>query len=281
MTTVPTTAQQGRPEKDPRGPAIITGAAKGIGLAIAVRLATEGRAVSLWDVDADGLAEAEKTVAAAAHAADASVRTRSVTTHRATTHRAIVDVTNPENIAAAYAEAVESVGSPSTLVNNAGILGWRGSVVDLPLERWNQVIAINLTGALLCSQAVLPGMLEAGYGRIVNMASIAGKDGNAGNAGYAATKAGLIGLTKSMGKELGKTGVLVNCVTPAAADTTIFDHQDPAERDRLCERLLGLVPMGRYVEVEEIAEMVVWLASDKCSFSTGAVFDISGGRAVY
>lgn len=251
------------------GPAIVTGAAQGIGLAIAARLAAEGRDVSLWDLDGQRLAEAAEQVSAV----DASGRAR--------IHTATVNVADPDNVAGAYAGAVEALGVPATLVNNAGVLGWRGPVKDLPLDRWNQVLAVNLTGALVCAQAVLPDMLEAGYGRIVNMASIAGKDGNANNAGYASSKAALIGLTKSMGKELGREGVLVNCVTPAAADTTIFDHQDPAERDKLRERLLSLVPMGRYVEVEEIAELVAWLASDKCSFSTGAVFDISGGRAVY
>ncbi|MGO1183304.1 MAG: SDR family NAD(P)-dependent oxidoreductase [Micrococcaceae bacterium] len=252
-----------------RGPVIVTGGAQGIGLAIARHLVRDGRSVALWDMDEQRLAIAREEVASVGEAAGAQV------------HTAVVNVADPESVAKAHAEAVEMLGTPSGLVNNAGILGWRGPVKDLPLERWNQALSVNLTGALICSQVALPGMLEQGYGRIVNMASIAGKDGNAGNAGYAASKAGLIGLTKSMGKELAKDGVLVNCVTPAAADTTIFDHQDPEARDELRQRLLSLVPMGRYVEVEEIAEIVAWLLSDKCSFSTGAVFDISGGRAVY
>lgn len=269
MTVTQTTPNPHAGHASARGPAIVTGAAQGIGLAISLRLAGEGRPVSLWDLDEERLAEAAEQVCAI----DPSGRTR--------VHTAMANVSDPDSVATAYAGAVEALGVPATLVNNAGILGWRGPVKDLPLDRWNQVLAVNLTGALICAQAVLPDMLAAGYGRIVNMASIAGKDGNAGNAGYASSKAALIGLTKSMGKELGKEGILVNCVTPAAADTTIFDHQDPAERDKLRERLLSLVPMGRYVEVEEIAELVTWLASEKCSFSTGAVFDISGGRAVY
>lgn len=252
-----------------RGPVIVTGGAQGIGLAIARKLVLDGRPVSLWDMDEQRLELALEELSALGASSGASV------------HMAVVNVADPESVARAYGEAVKELGVPSGLVNNAGILGQRGPVKDLPLDRWNMTLGVNLTGALICAQSALPGMLEQGYGRIVNMASIAGKDGNAGNAGYAASKAGLIGLTKSMGKELAKDGVLVNCVTPAAADTTIFDHQDPSERDALRQRLLGLVPMGRYVEVEEIAEMVAWLLSDKCSFSTGAVFDISGGRAVY
>lgn len=251
------------------GTAIVTGAAQGIGLAVSLKLISEGRSVSLWDKDSERLEKVTQQLRETAKEFDAHV------------HSATVDVSNPDSVNVAYSTTSDAVGTPYALINNAGILGWRGPVKDLPLNRWAQIITVNLTGALICSQAVLPEMLTAGYGRIVNMASIAGKDGNAGNAGYASTKAGLIGLTKSMGKELGKQGVLVNCVTPAAADTSIFDHQSAAERDRQREKLLSLVPMGRYVEVDEIAEMVAWLVSEKCSFSTGAVFDISGGRAVY
>lgn len=254
------------PSAMPQGTAIVTGGARGIGLSVAKKLLAEGHPVALWDVAADEVARAAESL---------SQPGASKIFH------AQVDVTDPESVAVAYIATVAALGPVTVLVNNAGVLGWLGPVKDIPLDQWNRVFAINLTGTLICSQSVLPAMLEVGYGRIINMASIAGKDGNAHNAGYAASKAAVIALTKSMGKELSKQGVLVNCVTPSAADTTIFGPQDPAEREKLRERLLSLVPMGRYVNVEEIAEMVAWLASGKCSFSTGAVFDISGGASVY
>lgn len=250
------------------GPVIVTGAARGLGSGIAQRFAREGRSVAMWDVDEVELTKAAQTV-------------REVAQQGATVITDKVDVTDEHVVEAAVDSTIAKLGGVTTLVNNAGILGWRGPVVDLPMEMWHKVLAVNLTGTLICSKAVSSHMLKHGYGRIVNMASIAGKEGRAFNVAYAATKAAIIGLTKSLGKELCERGVLVNCVTPSAADTSIFDHQNPEESAKIRDTLLSLVPMGRYVELEEVAELVSWLASDKCSFSTGAVFDITGGRASY
>ncbi|MFZ0607901.1 MAG: SDR family NAD(P)-dependent oxidoreductase [Xanthobacteraceae bacterium] len=240
--------------------AIVTGAARGIGLATARRLLAGGAAVALWDIDADAL---DKTVASLKHHGAAST--------------AVVDVTSETSIAAAVDALVRDAGKIDILVNNAGITGGNAPLWQLEPAIWRQVVEVNLIGPYLVCRAVVPHMVAAGYGRIVNIASIAGKEGNPNASHYSASKAGLIGLTKSLAKELAATGVLVNCVTPAAAKTDLFDQMTQAQIDYM----LAKIPMNRFVAVEEIAAMVAWLSSEECSFSTGAVFDISGGRAVY
>ena len=173
--------------------------------------------------------------------------------------------------------AVAALGRIDVLVNNAGIAGINTPTVDYPVEEWERVLRVNLTSQFLCCRAIAPHMVKQKYGRIVNIASIAGKEGNPNAVAYSASKAGVIALTKSLGKELARTGVLVNCVTPAAAKTAIFDQMT----EEHINYMLAKIPMNRFVMVEEIAALVCWLASADCSFSTGAVFDISGGRATY
>jgi 3-oxoacyl-[acyl-carrier protein] reductase len=219
--------------------AIVTGGMQGIGAAIVKRLKTSGAEVLVWDLDG-----ALK-----------------------------VDVSDPASIA----NALKSVKKVDVLVNNAGVAGKNVPTIDYPIEEWERVLRINLTSQFLCCRAVAPLMVKAKYGRIVNIASVAGKEGNPNAVAYSASKAGVISLTKSLGKELAKDGVLVNCVTPAAAKTAIFDQMTQQHIDYM----LAKIPMGRFVEVDEIAALVCWLASEDCSFSTGGVFDISGGRATY
>ena len=238
--------------------AIVTGAARGIGLAIAQKLLACGAAVVLWDVDA-----------AALDRAAASLKGNVAT--------AAVDVTSETSIAAAFDALIRDAGRIDILINNAGITGGNAPLWQLDPAVWRQVVEVNLIGPYLVCRAVAPHMIAAGYGRIVNIASIAGKEGNPNASHYSASKAGLIGLTKSLAKELATTGVLVNCVTPAAARTEMFAQMTQAQIDYM----LSKIPMNRFVAAEEIAAMVAWLASEECSFSTGAVFDISGGRAVY
>jgi 3-oxoacyl-[acyl-carrier protein] reductase len=240
--------------------AIVTGAARGIGLATAQKLLASGAAVALWDIDAAAL---DKAVALLKHPGAAST--------------AVVDVTSETSIAAAVDALVRDAGKADILVNNAGITGGNAPLWQLEPAVWRDVIEVNLVAPYLVCRAVVPHMIAAGYGRIVNIASIAGKEGNPNASHYSASKAGLIGLTKSLAKELATTGVLVNCVTPAAAKTDLFAQMTQAQIDYM----LSKIPMNRFVAVEEIAAMVAWLASEECSFSTGAVFDISGGRAVY
>lgn len=238
--------------------AIVTGGAQGIGFAIAKRLAASGASVRIWDRDAALL---EKAVAALGAPAAGEA----------------VDVTDAAAVERATEEAIADLGKIDVFVNNAGIAGPTLPVAEYPVEEWKRVLEVDLTAPFLCCQAVVPHMVRAGYGRIVNVASIAGKEGNPNAAAYSAAKAGLIALTKSLGKELAKTGVLVNCVTPAAAKTAIFGQMSREHIDYM----LSKIPMGRFVTVEEVAALVCWLASEECSFSTGAVFDISGGRATY
>jgi 3-oxoacyl-[acyl-carrier protein] reductase len=188
-----------------------------------------------------------------------------------------VDVTDTAAVERGTRSALETLGRIDVFVNNAGIAGMTKPVVDYPVEEWKRVIDVDLNGPFLCCRAVVPHMVKAGYGRIVNIASIAGKEGNPNAAAYAAAKGGLIAFTKALGKELAQTGVLVNCVTPAAAQTAILEQVTP----EFAKFMLSKIPMGRFVKVEEIAAMACWLASEDCSFSTGAVFDISGGRATY
>jgi len=223
--------------------AVVTGGLIGIGAAIVKRLEASGARVAVWDVN-----DADKT-----------------------------DVTDPAAIQRALDRTLKQLGRIDILVNNAGIAGPTMPVVDYPVEQWKKVIDIDLNGPFLVCKAVVPHMVKAKYGRIVNIASIAGKEGNPNAAAYAAAKGGLIAFTKALAKELAQTGVLVNCVTPAAAQTAILDQVTP----EFAKFMLSKIPMGRFVKVEEIAAMACWLASDDCSFSTGAVFDISGGRATY
>lgn len=244
--------------------AIVTGGARGIGLAIARRCLADGASVALWDVEAPALAEAVRQLAPLGTAISA-----------------LVDVRDEDQVARAASQSQEAFGRIDILVNNAGVLGPTVSSWEHTPAQWRQVLDINLTGAWLCCRAVVPVMLAQQRGRIVNIASVAGKEGNGFNAAYSASKAGLIALTKSLGKELALAGVLVNCITPSAADTAVFAGVPAEHREQLRSALLARVPMGRFVEVDEVAAMAAWLVSDDCSFSTGAVFDISGGRSVY
>ena len=238
--------------------AIVTGGAQGIGLAICQRLVASGAKVRIWDRDDKLLANTVKALGAAA-TGDA------------------IDITDAEAVARATRSDLEALGRIDVLVNNAGIAGINAPTVEYTIEEWERVLNINLTSQFLTCRSVAPHMAKAGYGRIVNIASIAGKEGNPNAVAYSASKAGVISLTKSLGKELAQSGVLVNCVTPAAAKTAIFDQMTEAH----INFMLSKIPMGRFVKVEEIAALVCWLASEDCAFSTGGVFDISGGRATY
>ncbi|MBK1660517.1 SDR family oxidoreductase [Paracraurococcus ruber] len=236
--------------------AAITGGARGIGLAVAERVAASGGRPALWDVD---LAEAERQAA------------------RLDGFAAKVDVTDYASIEAALAATEAALGPLDILVANAGITGPNATVDQYPIEAWRQVIEIDLTGVFVSCRAVVPGMRARNYGRIVNVASIAGKEGNPNAAAYSAAKAGVIGFTKSLGKELAQTGIRVNCVTPAAAATDIFRQMTQQQIDYM----LSKIPANRFAQVEEIAALIGWLATEDCSFSTGGVFDVSGGRATY
>jgi 3-oxoacyl-[acyl-carrier protein] reductase len=238
--------------------AIVTGGAQGFGRAIAERFVASGARVAIWDHDQP---LAEKTAKAIG---DGVIALK-------------VDVTDPAAVEKATANTVKALGKIDILVNNAGIAGVNKTVWETDLEEWRKVMQINLDGPFICCKAVVPHMLKQDYGRIVNIASIAGKEGNPNAAHYSASKAGLIALTKSLGKELAAQNILVNAVTPAAAKTAIFDQLTQAHIDFM----LSKIPKGRFVLVEELAAMVAWLASEDCAFSTGAVFDISGGRATY
>ena len=240
--------------------AVITGAARGIGYAIAARALRSGAAVALWDVDAAKLHSAQSELAALGTASAVHV-----------------ELTDRASIDAAAASTLETHRRVDILVNNAGIAGGNAPVWELDPHVWRRVLDVNLTGPFLVSRALIPHMLAGGYGRIVNVASIAGKEGNPNASHYSASKAGLIGFTKSLAKELAAKNVLVNCVTPAAAKTEILAQMKQEHIDYMLSR----IPMGRFVEVDEIAGLVCWLASEDCSFSTGGVFDISGGRATY
>jgi NAD(P)-dependent dehydrogenase (short-subunit alcohol dehydrogenase family) len=238
--------------------AIVTGGAQGIGRAIVERLVGSGARVRIWDRDQKLLAQTVGKLGSQV-SGDA------------------IDVTDAEAIARGTKGALEALGKIDLLVNNAGIAGMTKPVVEYPVDEWRRVIDIDLTGPFLCCRAVVPHMVKAGYGRIVNIASIAGKEGNPNAAAYGAAKGGLIAFTKSLGKELAQSGVLVNCVTPAAAQTAILEQVTP----EFAKFMLSKIPMGRFVKVEEIAALACWLGSEDCSFSTAGVFDISGGRATY
>jgi 3-oxoacyl-[acyl-carrier protein] reductase len=240
--------------------AVVTGGARGIGLAVAQKLKSCGATIALWDIDAAALVKA----AASLQAGDRI-------------YTAVVDVADEASIAGAVDVLIRDSGKIDILINNAGITGGNAPLWELEPEVWRRVIEVNLVGPYLTCRAVVPHMVAKSYGRIVNIASIAGKDGNPNASHYSASKAGLIGLTKALAKELATKGVLVNCVTPAAAKTELFAQMKQEHIDYM----LAKIPMNRFLEVEELAAMVAWLSSEDCSFSTGAVFDISGGRAVY
>lgn len=238
--------------------AVVTGGASGIGLAIARRIASEGGHVVLWDRNKETLDQAVGGLGAIASGIE-------------------VDVANWESVQAAMAGVLSWFKKIDVLVHSAGITGPNATTWEYPNDDWARVLDINVNGTFHCNKAAVPPMLEAGYGRIVNIASVAGKEGNPNAPAYSASKAAVIGMTKSLGKELAKHPITVNCVTPAAIRTPLFDQMSQAHVDYM----LSKVPMGRFGELAEVASMVSWLASKECSFSTGAVFDLSGGRATY
>ena len=240
--------------------AVITGGARGIGYATAERFLSSGAKVAIWDVNG------ERARASAAQLSSLGI----VSVHT-------VELTDEAAVQAAAAETLSVYGRIDIAVNNAGITGGNGTTWELDPKVWREVLEVNLYAPYLVCRAVVPHMIRAGYGRIVNIASIAGKEGNPNASHYSASKAGLIGLTKSLGKELAKSNVLVNCVTPAASQTEQFGQMTQAHIDYMRSK----IPMDRFVLPEEIAAMIAWLSSEDCSFTTGGVFDISGGRAVY
>jgi 3-oxoacyl-[acyl-carrier protein] reductase len=240
--------------------AIITGGVRGIGLAIAQRLLASGAACSLWDRDVEALGSAAKVLAGPT-----------------TVHTTTVELTQPDSVKAAADATFSAFGRVDILVNNAGIAGANKKTWEFTPDEWQQVLQINLFGVFLCCQAIVPKMIEQRYGRIVNIASIAGKEGNPNASHYSASKAGVIALTKSLAKETARLGVIVNCVTPAVIETDILKQMSQEHIDYM----LSKIPMGRFGLKEEAAAMVAWLCSADCSFSTGAVFDLSGGRATY
>jgi 3-oxoacyl-[acyl-carrier protein] reductase len=233
--------------------AVVTGGVSGIGAGIAARLAAGGARLSLWDRDGAGLAAAEAA------------------------HTVTLDVTDPDAVHRAAQDTAAALDKIDILVTSAGITGPNHTTWEYPVAAWNQVIDVNLKGVFYCNRAVVPHMQRSGYGRIVNIASIAGKEGNPNASAYSASKAGVIGLTKALGKELAATNIRVNCVTPAAVKTPLFAQMTQQQIDWM----LSKIPAGRFGEIDEVASLVCWLASEECSFSTGAVFDISGGRATY
>ena len=238
--------------------AAITGGAQGIGFATAQRLAASGARVAIWDHDERALTQAASALGSGA------VPFR-------------VDVTDAQDVERVTAATADKLGGLDVLVCSAGITGPNVPLADYPVEEWRRVFDVNVHGVFLCNRAAVPIMRRKDYGRIVNIASVAGKEGNPNASAYSASKAAVIGLTKSLGKELASTGIRVNCVTPAAVRTGMFDQMTPQHIDFM----LSKIPLGRFGKVEEIAAMLCWLASEDCSFSTGGVFDISGGRATY
>jgi NAD(P)-dependent dehydrogenase (short-subunit alcohol dehydrogenase family) len=240
--------------------AVVTGGAQGLGLSIATRLVASGASVSLWDRDADAL-----------KLAFGQLQAPSVLSTET------VDVSQPDSVMTATENTIQRYGKIDILVASAGIAGPNFKSWDYPFDAWKQVIDINLTGVFLCCRAIVPHMLRQNYGRIVNISSIAGKEGNPTASGYSAAKAGVIAFTKSLGKETALNNIAVNCITPAAAKTRIFDQVTQEHIDFM----LSKIPRGRFLKVDEVSSMVAWLVSEENSFTTAAVFDLSGGRATY
>jgi 3-oxoacyl-[acyl-carrier protein] reductase len=240
--------------------AVVTGGAQGIGYAISQRLLQSGASVVIWDIDAAKLKEAEASLGTFGKVSGY-----------------VVELTSDENVAQTTAKTLHDSGQIDILVNNAGITGGNATTWELDPEVWRRVIEVNLIAPYLTCRAVTPHMVQRGWGRIINVASVAGKEGNPNASHYSASKAGLIALTKSLAKEVAIKGVLVNAVAPAVAKTSMFAQMTEAH----IGYMLGKIPMGRFVEVEEIAAMIAWLSSEDCSFTTGAVFDITGGRSTY
>jgi len=237
--------------------AIVTGGASGLGKAVAARIVAEGAQVMLWDVDPDALQSARDEVGAA--------------------HAQVLDVSDHAAVVNAAAATRDSFGRIDILVNSAGITGATAAVDDYPIDSWLKVMDVNLNGLFYCCRAVLPHMLANGYGRIVNVASVAGKEGNPNASAYSASKAGVIGFTKSLGKEFATRGVIANALTPATFESPILEQLPPSQ----VEYMASKIPMGRLGEVHESAAMVCFMASEECSFTTGSTFDTSGGRTTY
>jgi 3-oxoacyl-[acyl-carrier protein] reductase len=237
---------------------VITGGATGLGFAIAQRMLASGASVTLWDRDPQALERACKSLGGGARGV-------------------LVDVADYSQVEAALAQTLQATSQIDMLVNSAGITGPNTTLWDYPVTEWERVMQVNLNGVFHVCKAVVPVMRSQDYGRIVNIASVAGKEGNPNASAYSASKAAVIGLTKSLGKELAQTGIRVNCVTPAAVQTPIFDQMKPEH----IAYMLGKIPMGRFGTTDEVASMVCWLCTQECSFSTGAVFDLSGGRSTY
>ena len=238
--------------------AVITGGASGLGYAISQRMIASGATVTWWDVNADVMASAVKAIGADVHCVK-------------------VDVTQHDNVVAALASTLAKRPKVDILVNSAGITGPNVKLADYPPDAWAQVLNVNLNGTFHCCRELAAHMQANHYGRIVNIASVAGKDGNPNASAYSASKAAVMALTKSLGKELANSGVLINCVTPAAVKTAMFDQMTPEH----IAFMLSKIPMGRFGTTEEVAAMVSWMCTEDCSFSTGAVFDLSGGRSTY
>ena len=239
--------------------AVVTGGAQGFGLAITERFIEAGAKVAIWDIDESAAKEAIDKVKS-----------------EHLSHQ-VVDVTNFEIVNKNLEEVEKKFGKIDIFVNNAGIAGMNTTVAEYPLDEWKKVMDLNLNSVFYCCKAVVPFMLKNEYGRIVNIASIAGKEGNPNASAYSTSKAGVIGLTKSLGKELAQNNIAVNCVTPAAAKTRIFDQMT----EEHINYMLSKIPRNKFAKVEELASLVTWLASEENSFSTAAVFDLSGGRATY
>ena len=239
--------------------AIITGGAQGFGFAIAERFISSGAKVIIWDIDEN---ECKKAIS--------KINSKDFTFQ-------IVDVRQIKEVESKLKEVEKKFGKIDIFINNAGIAGINTSVIDYPIEEWNKVIDLNLNSVFYCCKSVVPFMIKNKYGRIVNIASIAGKEGNPNASAYSTSKAGVIGLTKSLGKELASYNIAVNCVTPAVAKTRIFDQMTKEHIDYM----LSKIPRNRFAKVEELASLVTWLSSEENSFTTSAVYDLSGGRATY
>ena len=237
--------------------AIVTGGASGLGKDVARRIVAEGGKVALWDLNPETLAAAKVEVGA--------------------THTVALDVSYQTAVEAAAAESMAALGKVDILICSAGITGATGPVHEYPLDSWRRVIDINLNGLFYCCRAVVPLMIAAGYGRIVNMSSVAGKEGNPNASAYSASKAGVIGLTKSLGKELATKGIIANAITPATFESPILDQLPPSQ----VEYMRGKIPMGRLGEISESTAMVCFMASEECSFTTASTFDTSGGRTTF